>query len=258
MKLALVNFSILSEREQRLALLGGGPPEITTTRRSCLELPSTVILKHIDHAIPFLQERLAEALKTKRVTRLGSDTWNLVLASPIFTLRQSLLSLYRKGKIIEPLYLQLSLYQQFSVPPLRKRKEDIPLLVEHFLNQFFDGWNLTGLDRAESARSIKRGGKIEPGLLRLLKRQRWEQNIMQLKAYVRSLLLLTNRNSIQEREKIELMKMIMLIEEEGEFSLRQSLSVIEQGIIQRALSKQAGHQTKSAQLLGISDRAFRR
>ena len=43
-----VDFSNLSEHEQRIRLLGGSPPDLPTTRRSVLEMPTTVILKHID------------------------------------------------------------------------------------------------------------------------------------------------------------------------------------------------------------------
>ncbi len=258
LELGSVNFSILSEREQRVALLGGGPPDLTTTRRSCLEATSTVLLKHIDHANPFLQERLAEALTKKKITRLGSDTVNPVLARTIFTLKQPLQSFYRKGRIIEPLFLRLRECVKVSVPPLRKRKQDIPLLVHHFLNQLPDGWDLPQPERAQVTRNIKSSGKIDAALIRLLQHQRWEQNVIQLKAYVRSILLPSLQESIQEQEKIELMKMMLMIEEGSEFSLRESLSVIEEGIIQRALAKNAGHQTRAAQLLGISDRAFRR
>jgi DNA-binding NtrC family response regulator len=253
-----VNFSVLSEREQRGALLGGVPPELPTNRRGCLEPPSTVVIKHIDHANPFLQEKLAAALTKKKIFRLGADTWNLVLARPIFTLRQSLLSLHRKGQIIEALFIQLRLYEQISVPPLRKRKEDIPLLVYHFLNESLDGRNLPSLEQAQVTRDIIRGGTIEAGLLKLLKQQRWDQNVLQLKAYIRSLLLPNHRDSIQEREKIELMRMIALIEEGNEFSLHQSLALIQRCIVDRALAKCNGRQSQAAALLGLTDRSIRR
>jgi DNA-binding NtrC family response regulator len=258
LKLSSVNFSILSEREQRVALLGAGPPDITSTSRSILEIPSTAVLKHIDHATPFLQEQLVNALETKNVTRLGSNTTHFAFARVIFTLREPLTSLYRKGRIIDPLFIMLKKCQHLTVLPLCKRKDDIPILVVHFLNQFLDRWNVVGPDRAEVARMIKSGGRIEPGLLSLLRQQRWEQNILELKAYVRSLLLRSPRDSIHERETIELMKMMMMIEEGSEFSLRQSLSIIEDGMIKQARAKNAGHRTKAAQLLGINDRAFRR
>ncbi len=258
LKLNSVNFSILSEREQRVALLGGGSPELPTTRRGCLEPPSTVVIKHIDHASPFLQERLAEALTKKKITRLGADTWNLILAKPIFTLRQSLLSLYHKGQIIEPLFLHLRLYEHISVLPLRERKEDISLLVHHILDEFVDGRNLLSLELAQVTRDIIKNGKIEAGLLELLKQQRWDQNVLQLKAYIRSLLLPNHPDSIQEPEKIELMKMMLMIEEGSEFSLHESFGLIQKCIIDRALQKCGGNRTSAAAMLGLTKRSVLR
>ena len=258
LRLNSVNFGILSEREQRVALLGGIPPELQTTRRGCLEPPSTVILKHIDHANPFLQENLAEALAKKKITRLGSDTVNPVLARTIFTLRQSLLNLYRKGRIIEPLFLKLREYEHVTIPPLRNRKEDIPPLVHHFLDQFLDERHISNTERAQVTRNITTKGKIEAGLLELLKQQRWDQNVLQLKAYIRSLLLPNHPDLVYEREKIELMKMVVMIEEGNEFSLHQSLAQIQRCIIDRALHKCGGNRTAAAAMLGLTKRSVRR
>jgi DNA-binding NtrC family response regulator len=258
LKLNSINFSILSEREQRVALLGGGPPDLSTTRRSCLEPSSTVILKHIDHAGPFLQERLAEALTKKKFARPGSDTTNPVLARTIFTLRESLLILYRKGRIIEPLFLKLREYEHVTVSPLRRRKEDIPMLVYHFLDQFLGGRDLPRSERDQVTYNVTRNGEIEVGLLKLLKQQRWEQNVVQLKAYIRSLLLPNHPDSIQEGETIELMKMTFMIEEGNEFSLHQSLGLIQRYMIDRALKKCNGRQSQAAAMLGLSDRSVRR
>ncbi|MCX6132618.1 MAG: sigma 54-interacting transcriptional regulator [Ignavibacteriales bacterium] len=258
LKLSSVNFSVLSERDQRLELVGACPPELNTNHPSCLEPPSTIVLKHIDYADPFLQEQLAEALETRTVTRLGSNTPQFVLGRVIFTLRQPLRTLYREGRITDPFFLKLREYEHVTVPPLRKRKEDIPLLVNHFLNQFLDSWDLPDPERVRVRLGIKSDGKLEAGVLKLLQKQRWEQNVIQLKAHIRSVLVVNPQTSIQERENLEVMKMILMIDEGTEFSLPQSLSVIEEAIIRRALAKNAGHEPKTAQSLGISERSFRR
>jgi DNA-binding NtrC family response regulator len=231
-------------------------PEISC--HSVLEIPTTVVLKHIDHANPFLQEQLARALETKKVTRLGSYTNHLALGRVIFTFREPLPSLRRKGRITDALFRRLRECEHVSIPPLRKRKEDIPLLVDHFLNQFLNDRDTPDEERAQVRHGIKVKGKIETRLLRLLQQQRWVQNVIQLKAYIRSILMLNYQESILETEKIEVLKMLLMIEEGSEFSLREVLSTIEEGIIQRALTKNAGHRTKAAQLLGINDRVYRR
>jgi DNA-binding NtrC family response regulator len=94
--------------------------------------------------------------------------------------------------------------------------------------------------------------------MRLLRRQRWEDNILDLKAYIRNALLITQQGLIQERENLQVMKMIMLAEDGDPFSLQQSLSVIENEIISRALAANLGHASKTARLLAVSERSFNR
>ncbi|MDP2884824.1 MAG: sigma 54-interacting transcriptional regulator [Ignavibacteria bacterium] len=258
LKLGSVNFSILSEREQRVALLGAGPPDLTTTRRSCLEPPSTVVLKHIDHASPFLQEQLAKALETRKVTRLGSNTTHFALARVIFTFKEPLPSLYRKGRIVEPLFLRLRKYKRVTVPPLRKRKQDIPLHAEHFLRSFSNRLHPKPNRASPIISGLTREGKLDLNLKMVSLSQRWPDNITGLKAFLRTLIAGAYRETLREREKIELMKIILMIEEGNEFSLHQSLGLIQRYIIDRALEKCKGKQSQAAAMLGISDRSVRR
>jgi DNA-binding NtrC family response regulator len=129
------------------------------------------------------------------------------------------------------------------------------MLAEHIINDFAKSQNLSP---ERLAHMLTRKGKLNANLEGLLLRHQWKENVTELKAYLKCLLPTTFLQALDEQEKIELMKMMLMIEEGNEFSLRQSLSVIEEGIIQRALKTNAGHQTKAAQLLGISDRALRR
>ena len=253
-----INFSILAEREQRRALFGGGPPELASNRRSLLEIPSTLIIKHIDYASPFLQEKLVEALATRKFTRLGTNSVQFAQARLIFTFRYSLSDLNRRNRIIEPLYRSLSQFQQISIPPLRKRKEDILPLANYFFKDFIHRYHRTSQDHPPIILGLTKGGKLEPGLKNLLLKQSWPENVLGLKAYLRSLVVGSYREAWVHQERVELMKMNLMIEEGSEFSLRQSLLIIEEGIIQRALAKNAGHRTRAAQLLGITDRAYRR
>ena len=253
-----INFSILPEGEQRKALLGGGPPELNSNRRSLLEIPSMLIIKHIDYASPFLQEKLVEALATRKLTRLGTNSVQFAQARLIFTFRYSLSDLNRRNRIIEPLYRSLSQFQQISIPPLRKRKEDILPLANYFFKDFIHGYHRTSEDHPPIILGLTKGGKLEPGLKNLLLKQSWPENVLGLKAYLRSLVVGNYREAWADQERVELMKMNLMIEEGSEFSLRQSLLIIEEGIIQQALAKNAGHRTRAAQLLGITDRAYRR
>src|SRR5262249_29881829 len=112
----VINFSVLPQRDQRVDLLGGGPPDLTTTRRSVLELPTTVVLKHIDCASHHLQHELARSLSSARVTRYGTDDFFPVQCRPMFTLRASLISLYRRKRIDPALFSFLRTARTVRIP----------------------------------------------------------------------------------------------------------------------------------------------
>ena len=66
-----INFRTFTERDQRIRLLGGCPPELPSSRQSILETPTTVVLKHLDCATRFLQEQLTMAILAGKIYRLG-------------------------------------------------------------------------------------------------------------------------------------------------------------------------------------------
>jgi DNA-binding NtrC family response regulator len=257
-QLEVINFSILRERDRQIALLGGEPPELTTTRRSALENSTTLVLKHLDQANSFLQRSLAESLTTQKVERLGSKEKHLVSARIIVTLRQSISTLVSDQQLHPALADTLSTCKHILIPPLRKRKSDIPVLAEYFLHRFFDRLHSLVNGQIEHVKGLTNEGTIDPVLAGFLKRQKWPENITELKAYLRSLIISDYEDALREREKIEVTKMVMMVEEGKEFSLWQSLAVIEQEIIHRALDKYEGHRTKAAQMLGITGSSVRR
>lgn len=247
-----LNFTILSGRDQRVALFGGEPPELTTTRRSLLELPTTLILKHIDQTDHYIQDKLVSSITEGRLTRFGAQEYHPVLCRIIFTFRESLPSLVRKGKLSQLLYTFCSPLRRIHLTPLRKRVEDIPLLAESVVEI------VCGELEHVTWRGFDGEGRILPALAELLQNQMWEDNIRDLFAYVRSLRMPTPEEELDENEKRELIKLLLMIEGGSEFSLADSLSRIKDSIIGRAFKKQAGRSTMVAHLLGLSDRAIRR
>ena len=89
-----LNFMTLKDRDQRYGLFGGDPPELTDKRRGILEFPTTQLIKHIDFAYPFLQERLAAALAELFAARPLADWLALldgedVCVGPVATLAEA-------------------------------------------------------------------------------------------------------------------------------------------------------------------------
>jgi len=253
-ELQTLNFSVLVERDQRIALLGGSSPDLPTTRRSLLEIPSTTVLKHPNFASPYLQEKLAQAIATKKLVRPGAKSLQLVLCRPIITLRSPLSELHRKGKIVAALYGCLRKFEQLSIPPLRDRREDILLIAAHF----FRRQHLIADFDEPSNHTLSRNARLQPALKRFLLNKSWPENVFGLKAYLGSLKVRNYKELFEERDTIELTKVKQLIDEGRESSLQKSLGLIEQYLVDLALKKCDGNKTKAAALLGLSERSVRR
>jgi DNA-binding NtrC family response regulator len=237
-----INFQTYSERDQRIRLLGGSPPEIPTSRRSVLELPTTVVLKHIDFATKYLQERLAEAIPKREIIRLGTKDQRPIRCKLIFVFNDSPNELFRKGHFIPGLSKMLSKFQIIELPPLKKRKEDIPELAQHFFTQF----------------QIQRRKQIDHNFIKLLQRNRWNENILELKSFIKTFDMPPDEIAIQQKDRIEIAKMNLMIDEAKEFSLKESVSRIEKTMVRQALKKHDSCQTETAQALGMSDFNIRR
>jgi DNA-binding NtrC family response regulator len=246
----VLNCAIATERACRLELFGGEPPELTTTKRSLLELPTTVVLKHIERAGPFLQDRFAESLRTRAVVRLRGEEAHEVAARLILTLRKPPGLLRKEGSLTEELGALLRRCRTLSIPPLRERPEDLLPLASYYHASF--------LRRLAGPRDRPAPPGLRPGLERFLRRQVWEDNVRDLVAYIRSLIVFAYEEEIIQREKLELMKMLTLLEQGNEFSLEESMAAIRRSIILRAAKRQGGHQGRTAELLGLSDREIRR
>ena len=237
----IVNFEIISERDQRIRLLGGSPPELPTTRRSVLELPTTVVLKHIDCASKFLQEQLVNAILSRTVVRLGTKDERPVRCRFIFVFNSHPQQLFKTGSIIQGLSKILAKYKLIYVPTLKERKEDIPELAQHFFTQF----------------QIARRKPLDNNFVKLLQRNRWDENILELKSFVKTLQVMPDDVAIRQKDRIQLAKMNLMIDEGKEFSLKKSLSGLEKDLVKRTSLKYNNVYAKTSKALGLTDRGVR-
>jgi len=205
----ILNFSLLSDRDQRISLFGGGPPDLTTTRRSILENSTTVILKYINHACRYYQDQLADSLKRQLVVRAGTNEEHPINCRVIFTLPESPSSFIRDSTLSPQLGDYLDSYKKIFIPSLSKRLEDIPVLIEYFCRCYREKYS---------------GSHISSQIdINLLQQHRWTENIRELKAFIRGQILLDTQSEIICTEKIEIMKMLNMLEEGSEFSLPNTL-----------------------------------
>ncbi len=253
--IASLNFSILSERDQRVGLFGGEPPELTTSRRSLLELNTTVVLKHIDCASIFLQDKLASTLTCSNVNRLGSGKPHPVQARVIFTFRDTIPLMKRKQTLTAGLFGFINPLRRIHLPSLRERKDDISLLTRYCALKEYDKFrHLSGF----SIRGISPDGAIDSDLLGLVKNQRWKDNVRDLYAFIRILATFPFREELCNSEKFEIVKLAISIEDEREFSLSAELEMIQRRLIGKAVQRFNRQITKVAHHLGLSERAIKR
>ena len=233
-ELISINISTSGDRHQRLSLLGADFTHLTSSKRSLLEHPTTVVIKHVDQAYAAVQESLAQSLAAGSISRPGSIRAKPVRCRPIFTFRKSLNELFEQASLAEPLHRILDVAPSIHIPPLRERTGDLLSIARAFL-----------------------GRPLPVSLEKPLLEHAWPGNVAELRAAIECLKPLRADRGLPDRCRREFSQMLLRIEEGSEFSLRHSLSIIERGIIYHALKSTDGHRARAAQLLGLTDTALR-
>jgi psp operon transcriptional activator len=251
--LAWLNFMLLSDRERRLGLFGAEPPELTTTKRSILEFPTTALLKHVDHAEPYLQEKLASSLAGMRFSRMGSTMLLPIKAQLIFTLRKSAEALEKAGRLHPALARTLTACRTITIPPLRARSGDIQQLARHLFEKF-----CREIPRDWPHRGYGVEGLIDPALVRWLCHQPYRDNVRDLMALIRGLPVFASPPDVEQNAKFEVIKLLMLIEAGREFSLPGALARIERRLLEDTAAAYGGHCSEVARRLGLTERNVRR
>jgi transcriptional regulator with GAF, ATPase, and Fis domain len=110
----------------------------------------TIFLDEIGELPLSLQPKLLRILQTGEYLRLGNDTLRFVNVRVIAATSKSLRDLILAGRFRDDLYYRLNIIE-FTLPPLRHRRDDIPLLVDHFFELFKTKHGKTGLRNAKNA-----------------------------------------------------------------------------------------------------------
>jgi two-component system, NtrC family, response regulator GlrR len=171
----VLSCSEVAETEIETDLFGfetGGVPGATRAQRGLLQSAEggTVLLDEVAGLPVSVQAKLVRALQENRVRPTGTDTPQAVNARIMATTRQDLTQLMVGGRFREDLYYRLNVVH-IDVPSLARRREDIPLLVAHFLEQ-------VGLETG--VRKI-----YAPEAVEFLATADWPGNVRQLHAVVR-------------------------------------------------------------------------
>jgi len=210
----------------------------------------TIFLDEIGELPPFLQVKLLRVVQEKIFRRIGGSRDISVDVRIISATNQNLERRVKSGDFREDLFYRLNVIP-VRVPPLRERKEDIPLLVSHFIEKYSREYN----------KEIKR---ISPYAMALLVEYPFPGNVRELENIIeRSIALETtniilpeNLEMIAEGNTVFPLADDIEIPEEG-IELNEEMAKFERNLINKALRKAGGSKTKAAKLLNVSLDSFR-
>ena len=204
----------------------------------------TVFLDEIGDVPLNIQSKLLRVLQEREVSRVGGTKPLKVDVCVIAATNRDLKAACDAGEFRDDLYFRLNVIP-LHVPLLKDRRDDIPILVNHFLNKFSKEY----LDAEQKC--------VTPRAISALRRYDWPGNVRQLENYLHRIFVLS------ENEAIDLDDLPPDISDGAPHRADFQVEIPEQGVsledimkeyIQVALAKTNGNQTKAAELLGISRR----
>jgi len=206
----------------------------------------TLFLDEVGELSPSAQVKLLRALQEGEIKRLGSERSIKVDVRIIAATVKDLSKEVAAGRFREDLFYRLNVLQ-INLPPLRERKEDIPLLIEHFIQKY----------NARHKLSIE--GISEEALASLLDYS-WPGNVRELENIIeRAMILSQGRRIMAENLPAEIKspeqnRIKKLMEEE--ISIKKATRLLEEELIRKALQKTGGNRTQAAKILEISHPAL--
>ena len=250
-----VNCAAMPETLLESQLFGhekGSFTDAKSERKGLFELAEggLLLLDEIGDMKPDLQGKLLRVLETRTVRRLGAKGEIPFDVSVIATTNRNLSDAVKDGGFRKDLFFRLSTFY-LHIVPLRERKEDIPLLADHFLSHFaakYKKQRITG---------------FSPEAEQLLVDYSWPGNVRELKNLVERFVVLENTDVIRPEHMpgwITSDSMVDNTVANGKFTLPEeglSLEALEKDLISQALEKASNNKTLAAKLLNISYDALR-
>jgi DNA-binding NtrC family response regulator len=195
----------------------------------------SMLLDEVGEMSPAMQAKLLQVLDTRELRRVGGTRMHRVDVRIVAATNQDLAGAVRAGRFREDLYYRLNVVA-LSLPALRERQEDVPLLIDHFLERFGKP--------ASPPKTISREA------LRLLVAYPWPGNVRELANTIEGLVILAPRAVITP-EDLPLNIRAPIGPSSGRSHGPASLTEMERVHIARVLSETGGKKMRAARLLGI-------
>ncbi|MCA9627053.1 MAG: sigma-54-dependent Fis family transcriptional regulator [Myxococcales bacterium] len=246
-----VNCGAIPENLLESELFGhkkGAFTDASSDRRGLFEEAheGTLFLDEIGELPLGLQVKLLRVLEEETIRRVGDSRDTQIDVRIVAATHRDLMKETQAGRFREDLFYRLNVLP-IHVPPLRERREDIQLLIEHFIsrNNTRLGTSIRGLDT--EAR-------------RLLYEYGWPGNVRELENTIERAMVLSEGQQIIAADLPERVREardpIQLQLQSGELSVKKTTRIIEEILIRRALQKTKGNRTRAAEILEISHRAL--
>jgi two-component system nitrogen regulation response regulator NtrX len=212
----------------------------TTRKEGKFELADTgsLLLDEIGDMSLDTQAKLLRVLEENEFEHLGGKTSIKVDVRVISSTNKNLAKEIKDGNFREDLFFRISVIP-IDVPPLRERKEDIPLLVDHFIRVFCEENNKTSKEMTE-------------GAIKVLMSYHWPGNVRELKNLVERLVIMTDEKSIKETHVTPLLSEAKVVS--ADKPLSDLVESFEKSLIISELKRTAWNVSQAASRLGI-DRA---
>jgi two-component system response regulator PilR (NtrC family) len=211
----------------------------------------TLFLDEIGELPPMLQVKILRAIQEKKIKPIGGVKEEPVDVRIIAATNKNIKEEVEKGKFRADLYWRLNVIH-IHIPPLRERREDIPLMIEHFLK-------ILSLEMGKDIKGLSQRA------MQFLMNYSYPGNVRELHNILEYAITLAKGNEIDidtfppsltsELEKPSLLNLDLF--KQKKTSLDEVISELERNLLLQALAQTKGIRKKAAQLLGISFRSMR-
>jgi DNA-binding NtrC family response regulator len=204
----------------------------------------TLFLDEVTEMSPLIQAKMLRVIEERQVRPLGDTNSHPVDVRFISASNRNMKDLIGQGRFREDLYYRLKVID-IELPPLRERKDDIPLLVQHFIQRF--------------GQESKKVSGVSEETLRILIDYSWPGNVRELENVIQRAITLGQQENILPEDLPP--SMIQELDEDVvEKGLRKkySLDQLEKEYIQKVLIETGGNKTKAAEILGLDRKTLYR
>ncbi len=210
-------------------------------REGCFELADrgTLFLDEIAEMTPATQVKLLRVLQERKFRRLGGRNEQSVDVRVIAATNVNPGEAVKNGKLREDLYYRLNVFA-IELPPLRQRKEDLPLLIQSFLAEF-------------NQRNNKHVSALDPAAMRILEQYNWPGNVRELRNVIERAVILSSGEFVDPKHLPPLVtESPDIVKPTLSLAPGTTVEEAERRLILMTLEHTRDNKTRAAEILGIS------